>query len=95
MIDEIPDSIDFGGITRASIEMPSRIRSINESINELERSRSRLRRSIERSREDMRFMQYSILTAILAEHFVDRPPLFAAFSIATAFFLFSSQKSRQ
>ena len=95
MIDEIPDSIDFGGITRASIEMPSRIRSINESINELERSRSRLRRSIERSREDMRFMQYSILTAILAEHFVDRPPVFVAFSVATAFFLFSSQKSRQ
>ena len=95
MVEDIPESIDFGSITRASIEMPSRIRSINESINELERSRSRLRRSIEKSREDMRFMQYSILTAILAEHFIDKPPLFVAFSAVTAFFLFTSQRSRQ
>jgi len=95
MVDEIPESIDFSGITRASIEMPSRIRSINESINELERSRSKLRRSIEKSREDARFMQYSILTAILAEHFVDKPPLFIAFSVMTLLFLFTSQRTRQ
>ena len=95
MVEDIPESIDFGSITRASIEMPSRIRSINESINELERSRSKLRRTIEKSREDMRSMQYSILAAILAEHFVDKPPLFAAFSAVTAFFLFTSQRSRQ
>jgi len=95
MVDEIPESIDFSGITRASIEMPSRIRSINESINELERSRSKLRRSIEKSREDARFMQYSILTAILAEHFVDKPPLFVVFSVMTLLFLFTSQRTRQ
>ena len=95
MVDEIPESIDFSGITRASIEMPSRIRSINESINELERSRSKLRRSIEKSREDARFMQYSILTAILAEHFVDKPPLFVTFSVMTLLFLFTSQRTRQ
>ena len=95
MVDEIPESIDFSGITRASIEMPSRIRSINESINELERSRSKLRRSIEKSREDGRVMQYSILTAILAEHFVDKPPLFVVFSVMTLLFLFTSQRTRQ
>lgn len=93
MVDDIP--VDFGGITRASIEMPSRIRSINESINELERSRSKLRRSIEKSREDMRFMQYSILAAILAENFADNHILFAVFSMTTLFFVFSSQKTRQ
>lgn len=93
MIDDTP--VDFSGITRASIEMPSRIRSINESINELERSRSKLRRSIEKSREDMRFMQYSILTAILAENFVDNHILFAVFSMITLFFVVNSQKSRQ
>ena len=95
MVDEIPDTIDFGSMTRASIEMPSRIRSINDSILELEKSRTKLRRTIEKSREDMRSMQYSILMAILAEHFVDTPPLFAAFSATTLFFLFNSQRSRQ
>ena len=42
----------------------------------------------------MKYMQYSILTAILAEHFVDTPPLFAAFSLTTLFFLFI-QRNRQ
>ena len=94
MVDDIPESIDFSSMTRASIEMPSRIRSINDSIIELEKSRTKLKRSIEKSRDDMKYMQYSILTAILAEHFVDTPPLFAAFSLTTLFFLFI-QRNRQ
>ena len=95
MVDEIPENIDFGSMTRASIEMPSRIRSINDSVLELEKSRSKLRRTIDKSRDDMRFMQYSTLTAILAEHFVDTPPLFAIFSVTTLIFLITSQRSRR
>lgn len=92
--DDIQNSINLGDITRVSIEMPGRVKSMSESISELERSRNQLKRSIEKSGRDMRTIQYSILSAILADNFVDQPAIFGACLLATAYFVFTGQKSR-
>lgn len=93
--DDVRSSINLGDITRTSIEMPSRIKSINESVLEIEKSRNKMRRSIERSRNEMKTVQYSILCAILADKFVDNPLVFGGLVFASMFFLINSQSIRR
>ena len=92
---DVRSSINLGDITRTSMEMPSRIKSINETVLDIEKSRNKMRRSIEKSRNEMKTVQYSILCAILADKFVDVPLVFGGMLAASMFFLITSQSTRR
>ena len=58
--------IDIGDMFSTSMEMPNRIRNISTAVLGLEKSRASMKRSIERSRIESRYVQYSILSAVFA-----------------------------
>ena len=64
--EQVSDVIDIGDMFSTSMEMPNRIRNISTAVLGLEKSRASMKRSIERSRIESRYVQYSILSAVFA-----------------------------
>ena len=95
IVEEVQNSINIGEMTRASMEMPTRIRSISESLGDMEKSRLKIKRSIEKSRTDMKSTQYTLLSAMVADNVREEPLFFGFFVILTVYFLITGQKTRQ
>jgi len=88
------DSFDVQDMFSTSLEMPSRIRNISTAVLGLEESRASMKRSLERTRKEMRYAQYSVLSAVFAGNMVDHLPAFVLLSALSAWFAFTSHKSR-
>jgi ubiquinone biosynthesis protein len=88
------DSFDVQDMFSTSLEMPSRIRNISTAVLGLEESRASMKRSLERTRKEMRYAQYSVLSAVFAGNMVDHLPAFILLSTLSAWFAFTSHKSR-
>jgi ubiquinone biosynthesis protein len=87
------ESIDIQEAIMKTAEMPSKIRNISTAVLGLERSKAAMKRSMSKTRQDIRMVQYSIVSALLAHQF-DDTPLALAFVLSTLWFTFSSRRSR-
>lgn len=91
--DQFVESINIRDIMVSTSEIPSRVRSISKAVLDLEKSKAAMRRSIKKTRREVRFAQYSILSAILAQQYEDTP-VAVFFFVCTLWFTFSSQRNK-
>jgi len=87
------ESIDLQEALMKTVEMPSKIRNISKAVLGLEKSKAAMKRSMSKTRREIRMVQYSIVSALMAHQFDDTPLAFA-FVLSTLWFAFSSRKSR-
>ena len=87
------DSIDIGDALMKTAEIPTKIRNISTAVLGLEKSKAAMKRSMSKTRQEIRMVQYSIVSALMACQF-DHTPLSMGFVICTLWFTFSSRKSQ-
>jgi predicted unusual protein kinase regulating ubiquinone biosynthesis (AarF/ABC1/UbiB family) len=85
------ESVDLGEMVMKTTEIPSKIGKISTAVLGLEKSRAAMKRSMVKTRQDIRVVQYSVVCALLAERFGDTP-LAMLFVLCTLWFTF--RKSR-
>ena len=91
--DKISEAIDITGMIQTTSEMPTRIKNISTAVLNLEKSRTAMKRSLDRTQREVRFALYSTLSAILAVE-QDDEVLMAMFTVMAAWFALTSRKSR-
>ena len=62
--EQVSDSIDIGNIFSTATEMPNRVKNISTALLGMEQSRASMKRSMEKSRKEMRYVQYLSLIHI-------------------------------
>uniref|UniRef100_A0A6C0J3E0 ABC1 atypical kinase-like domain-containing protein n=1 Tax=viral metagenome TaxID=1070528 RepID=A0A6C0J3E0_9ZZZZ len=67
------ESLDISEIIMNTTEIPSKIGKINSTVLGLERSRAAMKRSMIKTRQEIRIVQYSVICALLAERFNGTP----------------------
>jgi len=87
------ESVDIQDAIMKTAEMPAKIRNISTAVLGLEKSKAAMKRSMSKTRQDIRMVQYSIVSALMAHQF-DDTPLAMAFVLCTLWFAFSSRKNR-
>ena len=70
--DQISDVIDIGGMFSTSMEMPNRVKNISTAVLGMEQSRSSMKRAIDKTRREMRYVQYSVLSAVCAGNLLEQ-----------------------
>ncbi|QIG59668.1 putative ABC-1 domain protein [Dishui Lake phycodnavirus 3] len=91
--EQFAESINVREILASTSEIPSRIRNISKAVLDLEKSKTAMRRSIKKTRREIRFAQFSILSAMLSQQF-EETPLALLFFVCTIWFTFSSQRNK-
>jgi ubiquinone biosynthesis protein len=91
--DKVSEAIDIKGMLKTTSEMPTRIKNISTAVLNLEKSRTAMKRSLDRTQREVRFALYSTLSAILAVEQDDKV-LMTMFTIMAAWFALTSRKSR-
>ena len=86
--EQLAETIDVRDMLMRTAEMPTRIKNISTAVLGLEKSRAATKRSIEKTRREIRMGQYSILCAMMADRFADQENvfLFGAFLFGTLWF---------
>mgnify|MGYP001165541085 FL=1 len=94
--DQVSDIIDIGGMFSTSMEMPNRVKNISTAVLGMEKSRASMKRSIERTRKEMRYVQYSVLSAVFAGNLFDHYQSFSIFlSLASLDLAFRAFRKNQ
>ena len=78
------ESLDISEIIMNTTEIPSKIGKINSTVLGLERSRAAMKRSMIKTRQEIRIVQYSVICALLAERF-NGTPIAAIYSLELLF----------
>ena len=81
------ESIDISEMVMKTTEIPSKIGKISTAVLGLEKSRAAMKRSMVKTRQEIRVVQYSVVCALLAERFGDTP-LAMFFVLCTLWFTF-------
>ena len=92
--EQFVDSFDIQDMFSTSFEMPSRIRNISKAVLGLEESRASIKRSLEKTRREVRYAQYSVLSAVFASTVTENVPAFILLSTLSAWFAFTSRKNQ-
>ena len=79
------ESLDIAEMVMNTTEIPSKIGKISSTVLGLERSRAAMKRSMVKTRQEIRIVQYSVICALLAERFNGTP--LAAFLVAFAIWI--------
>ncbi|CAY39647.1 hypothetical protein OTV1_059 [Ostreococcus tauri virus 1] len=87
------ESIDIQDALMKTAEMPAKIRNISTAVLGLEKSKAAMKRSMSKTRQEIRMVQYSIVSALMAHQF-DDTPLAMGFVLCTLWFAFSSRKPK-
>lgn len=69
MTKHISQSVDLKGMLTSTARLPATIQNINTTVLNLEKQRSAMRRSLKRTRAEVRNAQYSILCALLSAQY--------------------------
>ena len=77
--EQVSDAIDIGSMFSTATEMPSRIKNISTALLGMEKSRASMKRSMERTRKEMRYVQYSVLLAVFAGNLLENYKELSAF----------------
>jgi predicted unusual protein kinase regulating ubiquinone biosynthesis (AarF/ABC1/UbiB family) len=89
--EEITNSINIGEMARTSMEIPTRIKTIDETVRDMELSRVKMKRMLESSQNDLKMTQVAILLAIVMENVTESNV--AVGVVLSLLFIF--QKTRQ
>jgi predicted unusual protein kinase regulating ubiquinone biosynthesis (AarF/ABC1/UbiB family) len=87
------ESVNIQEAIMKTAEMPSKIRNISTAVLGLEKSKASMKRSMSKTRDEIRMVQYSIVSALMAHQF-DDTPLAMGFVLCTLWFAFSSRRNR-
>lgn len=81
------ESLDIAEMVMNTTEIPSKIGKISSTVLGLERSRAAMKRSMVKTRQEIRVVQYTVICALLAERFNGTPlaALLVAFAIYITF----------
>lgn len=90
---KVTGSVDVRSMLMTTAEMPTRIKNISTAVLSLEKSRAAVKRSLKKTRREIRFAQYSILCAMIATE-QENKYLFGLFALLAVWFTFSSRKSQ-
>ena len=90
---QVTQAIDLKGMLQTTSEMPTRIKNISTAVLNLEKNRTAMKRSLDRTQREVRFALYSTLSAISAVE-QDDEVLMTMFACMAAWFAFTSRKSR-
>ena len=71
--EQFMESIDFSQILMNTAEIPSKVGKISSAVLGLEKSRAAMKRSMIKTRQEIRVVQYSVICALLAERVSDSP----------------------
>jgi ubiquinone biosynthesis protein len=85
---QIIESVDVGDIFMKTTEIPGTIGKISTAVTGLQKSRGSMKRTMVKTQQEVRLVQYSVLCALLAEKFGDNPPLALFFVLCTLWFTF-------
>jgi predicted unusual protein kinase regulating ubiquinone biosynthesis (AarF/ABC1/UbiB family) len=85
---QIIESVDVGDIFMKTTEIPGTIGKINTTVSGLQKSRGSMKRTMIKTRQEIKIVQYSVVCALLAEKFGDNPPLAMFFVFCTLWFTF-------
>ena len=77
--DQVSDAIDIGNIFSTATEMPNRVKNISTALLGMEKSRASMKRSMEKTRKEMRYVQYSVLLAVFAGNLLENYKELSAF----------------
>ena len=89
---QIIESVDVGNIFMKTTEIPGTIGKISTAVTGLQKSRGSMKRTMIKTQQEIRLVQYSVVCALLAERFGDNPPLATFFVLCTLWITF--HKSR-
>ena len=87
------ETIDIQDAVMKTVEMPNKIRNISTAVLGLEKSKAAMKRSMAKTRQEIRMVQYSIVSALMAHQFDDTPLAFA-FVLSTLWFAFSTKRMK-
>jgi predicted unusual protein kinase regulating ubiquinone biosynthesis (AarF/ABC1/UbiB family) len=85
---QIIESVDVGDIFMKTTEIPGTIGKISTAVSGLQKSRGSMKRTMIKTRQEIKIVQYSVVCALLAEKFGDNPPLAMFFVFCTLWFTF-------
>ena len=85
---QIIESVDVGDIFMKTTEIPGTIGKISTAVSGLQKSRGYMKRTMIKTRQEIKIVQYSVVCALLAEKFGDNPPLATFFVLCTLWFTF-------
>src|SRR5210317_218250 len=85
------ESFDVNDVFKRTSEIPAKIGKISSTVMGLEKSRSAMKRSMVKTRQEIRVVQYSVACALLAEQFGDTP-LAMFFVLCTLWFTFRKNR---
>ena len=85
---QIIESVNVGDIFMKTTEIPGTIGKINTAVSGLQKSRGFMKRTMIKTRQEIKIVQYSVVCALLAEKFGDNPPLAMFFVLCTLWFTF-------
>ena len=92
MIEEtISKTIDIGEMTRTSIEMPTRVRSINDAVKNMEKSRASVKRKLDRTNLELKNQKIGMALAILANASHDIPEVSLSCTILAIICMFRNR----
>ena len=91
--ERVTDAIDIQGMLQTTSEMPTRIKNISTAVLNLEKSRTAMKRSLDRTQREVRFALYSTLSAIVAVE-QDDNLLMAMFTLMAVGFALTSRKNQ-
>jgi predicted unusual protein kinase regulating ubiquinone biosynthesis (AarF/ABC1/UbiB family) len=90
----VEDAIDVRKILTTAVEMPGRIREINSAVLNLEKSRTTMKRSMEKTRREVKSAQYTVLSTIFATSMIEHGYLNECFVFLFAVVYFTVRKNR-
>ena len=85
---QIIESVDVGDIFMKTTEIPGTIGKISTAVSGLQKSRGSMKRTMIKTRQEIKIVQYSVVCALLAEKFGDNQPLAMFFVFCTLWFTF-------
>ena len=85
---QIIESVNVGDIFMKTTEIPGTIGKISTTVSGLQKSRGSMKRTMIKTRQEIKIVQYSVVCALLAEKFRDNPPLAMFFVLCTLWFTF-------
>ena len=94
--EEVMEAIDFRKIASSAVEMPNRVKAINNSVSSLEKSKAELKRNLKSTRNELQTLQLSTTTAIIAGQMLQNGNfnIFFVFLLATLYNIIKLQNKK-
>lgn len=91
---QVADVIDLRKMLQTTVEMPSKIRDINLTVLGLEKSRTTMKRSMEKTRRELKVVQYSVVSTVLSVNLFEHGYVYECFLVLIIMGFLTFRKNR-